>query len=483
VVYFVGGGNSTLAISVLALCVSCNDHEEPAVGSTSQQPIVVSDIIRLPTIGDLEQIPAERILGENSGYEISSLTYECVDTIEMRALLFDVTATLRPKAADAPRQDTTVKFSAEVGPELVSVEYYPCGEMEAAHDNMYPAFYPKVERYRNYSDGSRIGPDKFYDYGHPAYLEIQQASIISEIEPYRLSFENNLIPDFLDSPFALNPEHFYYENETFYTSQRALSEINMNAVIKAENGETFKGEDFLVINPGIHQWSSSWVDRYDSYKYDFYGIDEYGYKRYRPSIIYEDATFVDCSGIPDKSPTPFPEDTGNLAQGWYYALVNPDAKEDPTYNSKYLDFILDNQGYEVDYYAEMYLQYLVIDGRVIHFVDLCDLKFHETKMSVTRNSDGYLCHTEVGANIYGRKFKAINDLQLKTIYGEHVEYDYRDYYQMSKNDSNIMDDLTSRSSDLSGNSLIERKDGKAFEMNKALPASIRSIPNSGTINK
>ena len=136
---------------------------EEEIAAKNMPTIDPDSIYKFATIEELESLAPATLAEGLAEYKLKQLSYECTDTIELRALRYDVTATLTSPAG----QQTTLAFKADVGPELVSVEYYPGGEWIPAHDNLELSFYPYVERYRNYSDGTRIGPDMFYDYGHP----------------------------------------------------------------------------------------------------------------------------------------------------------------------------------------------------------------------------------------------------------------------------------------------------------------------------
>lgn len=65
-----------------------------------------------------------------------------------------------------------VNYIGAVEIELVMVEYFPGGYWADPHDNMPLLYYAHVERYRTYSNGKRVGPDRFEDYGHWTYLSL-----------------------------------------------------------------------------------------------------------------------------------------------------------------------------------------------------------------------------------------------------------------------------------------------------------------------
>ena len=160
-----------LTSTTLMHSCSADSSDFPADPDETKQNLTSlkqDSVLRFPTIDKLENLSVSDIPGNYSGYTLTELNYECVDTIELRALRFNVKATLQ-----SPDQQTTnIIFTADVGPELVSVEYYPSVQWIPAHHNMEHNYFGMVERYRNYSDGSRIGPDEFYDYGHPTKIRL-----------------------------------------------------------------------------------------------------------------------------------------------------------------------------------------------------------------------------------------------------------------------------------------------------------------------
>lgn len=97
------------------------------------------------------------------------------------ATVYEVTATFSQKAVAKNVENVTtetpeveleyvVSYIGAVELTLVKVEYIPSGRWVDPHDNMVLAYYAKVERYRTYSNGKRVGPDEFFDYGHSVQL-------------------------------------------------------------------------------------------------------------------------------------------------------------------------------------------------------------------------------------------------------------------------------------------------------------------------
>ena len=91
-----------------------------------------------------------------------------------QADLYEVTATFSQQAVANNVMDLAldidieyvVKYIGAIEVHLTNIEYYPMGHWEDPHDNIMLCYRPKVERYRTYSNGKRIGPDEFFDYGH-----------------------------------------------------------------------------------------------------------------------------------------------------------------------------------------------------------------------------------------------------------------------------------------------------------------------------
>lgn len=478
-----------LIISLLSSCSSSEPFEEGDL-LPDRQAETVADVVKFASIEDLEGLSADKIPGNNSGYEITSLSYECVDTIELRALLLDVTATLKSKSPASGSDTRTVKFSAEVGPELVSVEYVPGGEILPPHDNMAEAFWPHVERYRNYSDGSHVGPDKFFDYGHPVSMSYNKSDGFGD--PFYISWEDDLVPYWIGA--TINPEAIHYENGWYCYYSRCIEKININAVIKSREGETFCGDDFLCIVPAIREiddYNKQRISKFEKFKYAFYDFDnedKYDYNHYySPSRLYsdEDAEYLNmCRNVPDVSVKPFPKDEKSLSTGWYYGSAYfpmPDLVYYLSkYQSSYYGDIAEFFGRDRIAFQYFYLQYLVIDGRIIHFVDLCDYKYLGREVSVTRFGDGYRCHLVEKMSLYGANFKCIEDIDVVPVNGEHIEYDYRDYGTIDEIDNNNKEKsvIGSRSSE----PITIYDSGKTIKIDTSLPESVRNISKSRIFN-
>lgn len=364
-----------IVLSTVTFISACSGDIEdlpsgPDATGSGQEVVKDDSILRFPTMEDLENISLTDIPGEYDGYELAELTYECTDTIELRALRFDVTATLT--SASLPAK--TIRFEAEVCPELVSVEYYPSVEVFPAYGRfLQDVFYPKIERYRNYSDGSRIGPDEFYDYGHPLGIWCRLADYgtsVNRWNTYQISLTPQLIPT--EMGYFAHPDYLYYKDGVFYTHQKGLIEYNLNTTVIEDNGVRYSGEDFYHKNVKSREdWSN--LREPTAQARDFYNM-------YRPDLLYpvsdeEYAYYVNlCRDVPDVSPSPHQEDTKSLQPGWYYGEF---LDEYPSQCWLYSDYELSLDEYPHFQYGRqyfmqsmIYLQYLVIDNRIIDFVDI-----------------------------------------------------------------------------------------------------------------
>lgn len=453
-------------------------------------------VLRFKTIDELENISIKDIPGDNDGFELKELSYECVDTIELRALRFDVKA----KLASSSNQERVISFAAEVGPELVSVEYYPGGEMVPAHDNMMTAYYPKVERYRNYSDGSRIGPDEFYDYGH--FIEFEIDIVEQDGDPSVIKFDYKT-PVWTGT--VINPERIFYKDGVFYCYNKIFIEYNLNTTEIGENGACFSGEDFFYINkyirsefePGYEGWL-----REDSKEI----MGNYYSSRYIPSRIYgheENEEMMDiieimnlCSNVPDISPISYPEDKKSLSNGWYFGDAHDFRGYDYfLYSKRDLNLICDwyeygiTKGQPISWYMVIHTQYLVIDGRIINFDKLAFGEYPgilnlTPQFSFVKTSDGYVLKAQTETKLYGEKFEAILDVEMKGVNGPEQTFDYTSYDAIESQDQNELEQLNAINYGTRGGSSAQpilRPYGKSISVDHNLPNSLRSINKTRTI--
>ena len=436
-------------------------------------------LLRFQTIEELENISVADIPGEHKGFKLKELTYTCVDTIELRALRFDVKARL----LSLTNQEKEVSFTAEVGPELVSVEYYPGGEIIPAHDNLMTGFYPKVERYRNYSDGSRIGPDEFYDYGHPIEFKVSFPHVLNT-ELGKPSVNHDIISvAVLDYDFGT--KEYDFENGVYTTSSEGYIKYNLNTRVVDEHGNVYTGEDFypIYIEDNWNEYCSGKQDRFSQFLGNFYGVVEETMK-YIPSLLIdmEDIESYEIMNIgkdvTDVSPNPFPRDIQYLHPGYYYTNVIDVGKQYALlskymYGTEFCPFLPGS-------WCDFHLQYLVIDGRIIHFDNLMDgyegIGNINPKFNVSKVNDGYVLTFELEAHIYGEKFRCTHKLHLIGVDGPVDEFDYLDYRHLQNDDKNELDNLT-RGDNVQKNEVksLPRNDKNKVVIDKRLPVSISNI--------
>lgn len=479
------GATAAAALTLIASACSGSLADDP--GLTPDVPAddaaPTDSILRFPTIADLESLTTADLPGDFAGYELTDLSYECVDTIELRALRLNVTAGLSNPAG----QKRTLTFTADVGPELVSVEYYPCSEMFPPSYNMDTRFYPHVERYRNYSDGSRIGPDLFYDYGHffGIYTTTYNVGVLSGYleftqEKYGIWDENGNI----------NSKRDYYKDGIYYFYAETEARFNLNTTVILEDGREYHGTDLLPINP---------IEGHRIYE-DYLnfsilnGLNDFN--KCRPSRLIDDPDGIlsMCIDVPDVSPTPFPYDTESRRVGFYYgelldlmdyttdfassAVVDDDWDHPSDY--KYCNNIRFGS-IIVDVYAE----YMVIDGRIIHFremfKDYIGVPYFVPVPQISKVSDGYLIHLQIDEYMYNEHIRGVRDIHIKTYYGSPRVID------LSGGSWNVPASVqpdaavSSRSSESDG--CCPRPDGTYVKVDRRLPSSIESVKQSRTINR
>lgn len=478
---------------------ACSDSPDPLTdieenkASQIVAPSVPDSIFRFATIEELESVAPEMLADNLSGYKMSEMTYECTDTVDLRALRYDVSATLTSPTG----QETTLTFTAEVGPELVSVEYYPTGEWSPAHDNIfYPNFHPRVERYRNYSDGTRIGPDIFYDYGH--FHSVYQSTYL--VYPLEIFLSCNL------SSYGTEPllDEEKYINGIFYNIKMEQIEINTNMIIISYNGQKYTGEDLV---PHIPVWRNMvtpvFSDRFSQVPGNYYGSFE-EMRGYMSSWLFpendEESMKIAnmCKDVPDVSSVPYPKDSRSLAPGWYFGEAIDVMGDEPIGFSHFLSSVYrvndanPDRGayYGFDKNYDIYVQYLVIDGRIIHYdnqmKDYKGIRNNMSTISETKTADGYNIHREESHKFLGAEFRCLYDLQIKCTKGPAQVIDLSDgYHDLNSGDQEELNKMqtASRSSGRAETpARIERPDGKYMEIDRRLPASIRSLQTKRTLN-
>lgn len=284
--------------------------------------------------------------------------------------LYEVTATFSQKAV--ARNVTTgdseveteyvVSYIGAVEIYLVNVEYYPSGEWVDPHDNMYLAYYAKVERYRTYSNGKRIGPDEFYDYGH--FVDVV-----------------------LGGSYPLGK--WVSDAGDFWKISYPWTRTNVG--------------DSIYTRTASYQLSELGTTHHEESLYKGYGGIRLGdWNAYRVSRLGDESISI-CKEFDNPN---YPADTRPC--GWYYAPL--------CYNYGYVTrWKFNSLPWEISAGAglntsfEFYDQFLVVDGRRIDFTKLHNLKmdysFSETDFS-DPDKEGKILKLEshfkyLGKNFYG----------------------------------------------------------------------------------
>ncbi|MDE6342531.1 MAG: hypothetical protein K2K93_09445 [Muribaculaceae bacterium] len=137
----------------------------------------------------------------------------------------------------------------------------------------------------------------------------------------------------------------------------------------------------------------------------------------------------------------------------------------------------------------IYLQYLVIDNRIIDFVDLA-LKDYKSladnfpTFSISKTSSGYMVHSEFEQIMYGEKFKYLYDLELKGIYGPENHWDNCGDTDLVFKDEDELANLTrSVDADADMKALVQREDGKTIVIDRHLPKTLDNLPTRKSIKR
>ncbi|MDE6011791.1 MAG: hypothetical protein K2G91_03550, partial [Prevotella sp.] len=225
----------------------------------------------------------------------------------------------------------------------------------------------KVERYRTYSNGKRVGPDEFYDYGHFVDMHVGKEYLLVK-----------------------------YENGNEWYIPYPWTRTNVG--------------DSIYTRTVSHQLSTLGTIRCQESSYKGYdGVTLGDWEAYHPSRPV-DNTFSLCDAFDNPD---YPSDAHPC--GWYYAPLS--------YNYEYITYWKPNSisydgatGGGVRFSFEFYDQFLVVDGRRIDFSKLHKLKF-DYHLSETDFSDpdkyGKIIKLEADISYLGKNFYG---LQIDTFY-------------------------------------------------------------------
>lgn len=408
------------------------------------------DTIHVNSWDELDNLTADALLGSNSGKTLKTYNYECVDTINYSTLIFNIDAVLAAPDGTESRITKTAEWSVE----LVSVEYYAGLRYEPPHHNIPIAYYAHVDRYRNYSDGSRIGPDEFLNYGHFDFYsldylppvssncwwgemecifpeEVQNLPLISTIHYYEDMFSPT-------NPFAPNKEpivvkYIPLEDDGYHNYFGFRLKVNRNAYVINFFGVKLTMEELFSFDLNKEEpHYGGWEDDYTVQDFDVY----------RNSIDYGEMTdektiFNVCKDVPVVNRDTILEvqrvDT-DYGRGFYIpvnvseANISTPGSHQTSWGWYYKNFRevrqiwpYETYNYNNDYgmswgsfgfSRESYCQYLHIDGRIIDFVEAYNLHQGPIISTVTRTSTGYHHHLERLSYLYSLPHYADCDIYI-----------------------------------------------------------------------
>lgn len=302
-------------------------------------------------------------LADVSVKELGNKVYQ-----DKEADLYEITATFRQKAT--PKNITgavvseeieyVVSYVGAIEIKLVKVEYIPSGVWVDPHDNMHLAYYPKVERYRTYSNGKRIGPDEFYDYGHPIQW------MMGTIDAGKYQFGDETVTVYPASDICVGDSVRNYACSLEFSS-------------KAGDFSSYLGSD---------GYSSELA--FTDYKWEQYSES----RRCEGADI--NVAHIQTSHQLDSRPS-----------GWYFSLfvytrdyrlqwqISPEEKIDIANATTSFNF---------------YDQFLVIDGKRIDFTSLHNLKINHTFKQENFSDDdkeGAIMRLEANVSYLGKNFREV----------------------------------------------------------------------------
>lgn len=472
-----------------------------------------SDTIHVRSWDELDNLTADALLGPASGMKLKTYSYECVDTINYSTLIFNIDAVV----ANADGRDSHISKIAEWSVELVSVEYYPYIEVWPPHDNMPLMYYGKLDRYRNYSDGSRIGPDRFENYGHwqEFYLTFEPAYNALDWGEYESIFPEN--PEgrviIMEQPTAgiwedrkkMVMGHEYLDESGIHIDMGYRVRVNRNAYIKSLEGNVITLESLISVDfdKDFHEQLEGGYGG-GLHKPDLIGdLDNYPLSQAYMEATDELTVFNMCKEVPiinrqDTVREVQIIDTG-FGLGFHVPVAITEANVSKSGNQAYwgwyYDFFKgvywDMYKYPYDHYDKYYVvnhdsgkisnnnlfhsSYINIDGRIIDFVDVCKLN-HEPLMKIcTRTSQGYHYHFEENKTHYGipiqRKCDAYFDFYdgpAELVY-DFTEEDYIDIFEKNKVDELQRQQDTENTRSMENRNMLEGK--PSFHIDTRLPVS------------
>ena len=317
-----------------------------------------------------------------AGYQGTQTQNQTAVRAAVRGATVSATPSTRATVSDTTLYDVTVRFNLELEsvnaaetsnqtiafavtypgavitetevdePDLVSVEYRTGYVWEEAHDNLPLLYYATVYRDRHYSNGDVI-TDTFVDAGHMVEL----SEIFSPEGTGSRTYQNGETMIWTD-----NVTQTQNDSILIITSTTQVSDLSK---ISTQIGE----DEYYSI---VGEWDS-----------------------YIPSKLYDANEFISAAGVPSQGNW----DSSNLQPGWYFKDIG---------YVRTIDLGYDNGGiilYNSRHYRMVlttYDQFLVIDGRLIDFLEYQPQYNFNLK---SENTSEGLVHTfECSFEFMGRNF-------------------------------------------------------------------------------
>lgn len=287
--------------------------------------------------------------------------------------IFDVTTTFSQQAVPKNMPEDTrafeivysAKYMGAVEADLVMVEYYPGGEWIDPHDNLALAYYAHVERYRTYSNGERVGPDIFYDYGHISGVSCGGGEPIGY----------HGLPD----------------------GEWNGSWVGGGWIDGGPLTSTMIGDSIALLTQSIKVWELARYS-FETFQNDWHQDNKVGdWDKYWVSKTYDNPDIDMCNGI--SCPQDYEYDS--RPSGWYFFELS---------HNYSIEVIPDNHWYGIDgSYVTFTIndQFLLIDGRRIDFSKLHNMKLdHRATQQPfsTPEKEGIVTKLELNASFLGKNF-------------------------------------------------------------------------------
>lgn len=435
-------GVISLTATMLCACQGGGENDEPLSDgrlytSDNTETIVLPDTMRVTSWDELDNLTADALLGPGSGKVVKSHTYECVDTIAYSTLIFHINALVG--LPDTSESDTQVFKVAKWTVELVSVEYYPRILFIPGYANIEISHQCGVDRYRNYSDGSRIGPDTYDDYGHffRYYLSIRAMlgtdsypgngyeTEEDTLEPIFTEADVEGVGGYIDFYRLKNggiKSYSVLKEDGVYFYEGGRYQLNRNAYYIHDDGRKMDNEERFAID--FANDTSSYIRKvYDDYipsnSYPEWAVTDdvapLGYDLGKDvPVLYRTDTVRTVHPVEIDFP-PYhaiyvpvdaseanvrPVAPAELPKPWYGWFFNQFTWERYVYLNAYSSPVV-SRCIQVFDWNNFNTDFLHIDGRVIDFFNIVNWHLAPLTATTTRTATGYHYHLEDSRIMFG----------------------------------------------------------------------------------